>query len=678
MAEAQAKKSVFETPLLSTKIKSSNVSLVPETAIGYLLGPMLAMIANGVVNAFLIQYWDKVLDLKGWAPTFETVLPIVSAIVIIIGNLFVGRLMNRKPSIAGIARPIILLGIPLIAVALLVLFMVPFPEGATEANPSIIASIMIAIGYNLYYAIAWPFYYTAHSALVNVSTRDGNKRSLLATAANAAQLGAAGLAGMVGPIIADLLHLLPQTGIVDGNIVTDGYGKWLSTYVDANGNLLEEFKDFSSKVNWVNSDATTRAEANGKWFILMIIMIGALVLGCLLEYYFTRERITEEKVKLERSIAASGEETAPTTKKVSMGQQIKICLSDKYWWFIIIFFFLYQLGGMFKNNSGTWFSQAFTGGTSISGVINAVGAIPTAAGMAVIWPLANKFGKANAIKVGGFLAFFLGLTGFLVLLPGISGNAGAVTGVSVAAFCLKSLGTVPAMYISMALMSNVLEHQEALYGVRTDGFTMAVYGSIMVAMAGVSNGIIVGLRNAFDLEAQKALMTALFFGVESVCYLLIGIMFLFMNVEKFSKFDQLAILADQKAETLANGHEWIEPEERAKLEAEENDRLVEEARVAQLKADCEKKGLKFEEEEAKYQAEKAVKDKEAAEKKAAADAKKAEAEKAKQAAYDALPEEKKAAIEAAKQAKEEKRAAKEAEVEKEFNALREQTAQFRS
>lgn len=77
MAETQAKKSVFETPLLSTKIKSSSVKLFPETAVGYLLGPMLAMIANGVVNAFLVQYWDKVLDLGTWAPVFETILPIV-------------------------------------------------------------------------------------------------------------------------------------------------------------------------------------------------------------------------------------------------------------------------------------------------------------------------------------------------------------------------------------------------------------------------------------------------------------------------------------------------------------------------------------------------------------------------------------------------------------------------
>ena len=131
MAETQAKKkSVFETPLLSTKIKTNSVKLFPETALGYLLGPMLAMIANGVVNTYLLQYWDKVLGLGTNAALFETLLPIISAIVIVIGNLAIGRLMERKPSIAGKARPLILLGLPFIAVALLLLFLVPIPWNA--------------------------------------------------------------------------------------------------------------------------------------------------------------------------------------------------------------------------------------------------------------------------------------------------------------------------------------------------------------------------------------------------------------------------------------------------------------------------------------------------------------------------------------------------------------------
>ena len=130
MAENRTeKKSVFNSPLLSTKIKSSNVKLFPEAGLGYLLGPILALISNGVVNTWLIQYWDKVLMLGQWNALFETLLPIVSSILIVIGNLVVGRLMERKPTLAGKARPFILLGMPFVALALLVLFIVPLPVG---------------------------------------------------------------------------------------------------------------------------------------------------------------------------------------------------------------------------------------------------------------------------------------------------------------------------------------------------------------------------------------------------------------------------------------------------------------------------------------------------------------------------------------------------------------------
>ena len=520
---------------------------------------------------------------------FQTLLPIISAIIIVIGNLLVGRLMSRKPGFAGKARPLILIGMPFIAIALLVLFMVPFPEGATAENPSILALVMITIGYNLYYAVAYPFYYTAHSSLVGLSTRDGKKRSLLATASNAAQLGASGLAGMIGPFLVDWLDLLAK-----------------------------------------DESLEAKQAANNKWFILMIIMIACLVIGCFVEFLFTRERITEESLQKmgDKDAAKAQKLDSEENKKVSMKDQAKACVKEKYWWFIIVFFFLYQFSGMLKNNDATWFSQAFLNGeTKLAGTINTVGAIPTALGMVVIWPLVNKFGKANCIKVGGFIAALCGLLGF-VCIP-LAGNVGAIYGVSIAAFCLKALGTVPAMYISLALLADVNDHIEAKTGMRTDGFTMAVYGSIMVATPGLANGVIAGLNSAFigNVQALQIVHTSIFFGGEVVAYLIIGIMFLFMNVEKFSNEDHRIILEAQKAACLARGEEWIDPHTRMELEEKESERIAEEERINELKVKCAKKGLNFEEEEAKYQAALKAKEEAKAQKEAAKKAK-AEAKKA--------------------------------------------------
>ena len=675
MAE-KTKKSFFETPLMRSRIKSRTVSLFPEAGLGYLLGPILALFCNGVVNIWLVQYWHNVIGMGSWAPWLETIIPLASSIIIIVGNLLVGRLMERKPSLAGKARPLILLGMPIIAVALVLLFVIPVPgaakeetilqgliTGQTSMEGGMLASIFAAVGYNLFYAFAWPMYYTSHSALVNLSTRDSGKRGLLGTAIMAAQLGAAGVSGMFGGLIVDLIGLLPVYRYTDAYALAQG---WTETNEKTGELIIKVVKtnDFTEVTNLVKDvDYTidiSREAANQKWVILMIVMIAALIVGCLLEYFFTRERITEEQIKNAESKGSEGENQV---KKVTMGQQIKICMKDKYWWMIMVFWFLYQFGGMMKNNDMSFYSQAYTNGVSLSSFINTIGAVPTALGMAIVWPLAAKFTKSKAISLGGVLAALGAAAAFSCL--GFATNEAAVTGVSIASFCIKALGTAPAMYISIALMANVLDHQEAVHGVRTDGFTMAVYGSIMVAMSGICNGIIIGLNNAVtDAEAKRFLHTFLAYGVEGICYLIIAAMFLFMNVEKFTNVDNKAIVADQKAEVLAAGGQWVEPDVRAKAEEEENARLVEEARIEQLKADCEKKGLDFEAENNKFLEQKKAADEKAAKKKADAEAKK-------QAKLDAMTPEQKEAMAKKEAEKKAKQEAKDAAALEDLNKIRE-------
>ena len=41
-------------------------------------------------------------------------------------------------------------------------------------------------------------------------------------------------------------------------------------------------------------------------------------------------------------------------------------------------------------------------------------------------------------------------------------------------FIIKALGSTPAMYLQLALLADVYDHQEALHGFRTDGFSMTI------------------------------------------------------------------------------------------------------------------------------------------------------------------------------------------------------------
>ena len=629
--------------LLASRVKSANVKIFPEAGLGYLAGPFFALIPNGIINVFLTQYWVNVLGLEDWAGAFTWLLPLLSSILVVVGNLLVGKLMEGKPRKAGKARPLMVLSVPAIALALVALFLAPSPynaAGETVDSVKVWTLIIVAVGYNLFYAFAWPLYYTSHSAMVNLSTRNASQRSLLGTMSMAAQVGAAGVAGMAGGFIADLLKLVPNKQ-----------------------NLAEKFPGMTLE--------QARYDANTRWMIILIVLISALFIGVALEFLFTRERITEEQFALSADKDESGNVVTPTKAKVKMSDQVKVCVHDKYWWIIILFFFLYQLGGMLKNNGQNFYSQAWTNGNlTLSSLIGTLGAIPTAVGMLAVWPLANKFGKATSIKWGAALAVILGLVGWFPLFFNMKDES-LISTFSILGFCLKALGTVPAMYVSLALMSDVLDHQEAVYGIRTDGFTMALYGSIMIAMTGISNAIILALTGAVkptEIDIAKAAITgedaywnfkvvttALFFGGEMICYLIIFLMLMFMNVEKFSDLDHAAIEAAQKAEAEAAGIPYVPAKVRLEMEQKKAEEDARAATIEELRAKCEKSGEPFEEALAKFEADEKAKADEAAakkaEKEAKAAAKKAEKEAAEAARVAALTPEQKKAEEDAKAAK---------------------------
>lgn len=639
--EKKAKKSFFDNPLLSTKVKSAKAKIFPEGALGYFVGPTLALLSNSILSGYLNKYMTDVLNMTVWAKDFLTWLPIISVIFVVLGNIVVGRLMDHSKTRAGKARPILLLSAVLSVVALIVLF-IATPFNTEESPTSIITLVVFAIGYNLWFAVAYPFYYTPHSSLVTLSTRNSTDRSLLATISNATALAAMGLTSMILPFFMRLL------------------------FVDKEGGI-------DSQASYDH------------WRIFVIALMVITFIGTIIEYYFTRERITEESFSLQQGDGAEQKKAVPLSK------QAKVCLKDKYWWIIICFFFLYQLGGMLKNCSQiyycqSWFSidgvySAANGGT-FQGTLSIIGAIPTAVGMLLVWPLANKIGKGKSILFGAFISVIGGAIGFID-----PSNFALVT----TSFVIKALGSTPAMYISLALMADMLDHEEAVYGIRTDGLTMTVYGAIMAGMTGIANGIINAVLVAAGYNSEKitenlgnvqqaTLWT--FIGGETICYACIAILFFFMNVEKFSKIDHETIVADQKAAAEAKGITYVSAEETLKLQEEESKRMSRENDLNELKARCEKKGLNYENELAAYEAKEAEKAKSAAEKKAYADAKKAE-KKAKadakaKAKLDAMTEEQRHLAELAEKIEKDKALLHEMKIEAEFVKLRAKAEPFRN
>lgn len=534
--------SFFDNPLTRTKVKSANVKTM-EALIGYLIGPFCGMLANCLFGSYLVQYFREVLFAEELAAgnsgveMFLTLFPILSAILIVAGNLVAGQIIERTRTRAGKARPYILLSAVTVAVISVLMFIQPVEN-------AVFKMVWLAVAYNLFYAVAFPLYNTANSALVPVSTRNGKQRGLLASFVNMAVLGGAGAGSIVMPLIIGFM--------------TDAFP----------------------------GPSPTNPSSTG--YLVIFLTVGIITfLGCIAQYYFTRERVTEETMSGKADLSEKKE------KGPSIGVQAKAIFSDKFFIVAIVFYLLYQLSGGIKNGSMKSFVDyvSFSGldaNTAMS-VLGIIGAVPMALAILFVGPLCNKFGKQPVVLIG----MAVGAAGGV--LAGMFYDNFVLVAVGVA---VKCLGSAPAGYMILAMLADCLDHMEAKNGFRCDGLVMSIYSSIMIASSPLGTGIINGLLGLFG-NVQGSVVSYIW--IETVAYALAAAVMIFFGVEKFLVGDRRAVLARQKAEAEAAGIEWVEPEERLRREEAEYDRLAEEARKAELADYCEKKGLSFEEEEKKYQ-----------------------------------------------------------------------------
>ena len=473
-------KGFWNSPFVRSAVTTPQVRL-PEMLLGYLIGPFGALLSSGIFTSMLQNYFTDVLKLD---LAFLTSLQLVSTLFIVAANLIVGQLIERTKVMAGKARPWILLSALTLSVASVLMFIVPF-EGAAKL-------IWIAIAYNLYYAVAYPIYNTANSTLIAVSTRDSQKRSVLASFANMATLGVMGVGSMVFPMLVSFVL----------------------------------------------------KESQGAWFAAMLAVALFTALTTYLQYRFTRERVTEE-------LMGSEEKKAET---VSIARQLKAVTSEKFWWVIVIFYLLFQWSGAIKNGSMTYFCKwvldnTFFGSADAWGasqsLLAILGAIPMAAAAAVVVPLANKFGK----RMVTFVGLVVGAIGGVI--AGLGNGSIIPTAIGVA---LKCLGSAPACYLILAMLADVIDHIEKKSGIRTDGLTMSIYSSLMVAATPVCNALFSALLgiSGYDQAADVALGTAAqtasvqltisasYIWIETIAYAVCAVLILLFTVESQLKAEEPA------------------------------------------------------------------------------------------------------------------------------------------
>lgn len=168
---------------------------------------------------------------------FLTLFPLVSKIIDAITNVVMGYIIDRTHTKQGKARPWLLISAPFLTITGILLFVVPSGNITLQV-------IWVILSYNLFYSFAFTIYTMAHSLMVPLSTRNTVQRGGLSVFN---QIATIMISGIVVALIFPMV-IMPAIGVVKSS-----------------------------------------------WIILMCILSGIALPLTLVEYYFTKEIITEEK-----------------------------------------------------------------------------------------------------------------------------------------------------------------------------------------------------------------------------------------------------------------------------------------------------------------------------------------------------------------------------------------------
>ncbi len=475
-------KKAFDSRVKSDKVTNG------EKWLGYLIGPAGALLLNAVLATYLNIYYTDVLDLTHiWGGLFLTIFPIVSKIIDAITNVIMGYLIDRTKTKQGKARPWLLLSAPLVAISGVLLFTVPAASETVQV-------IWVMFSYNLFYSFAYTIFNMSHNLMVPLSTRNTTDRGGLSVFNQIASIMMSGiLVALIFPMV-----IMPALGV--------------------------------DKAKWI-------AVMSG----LSIVTLPLI----LLEYYFTKERVTEE---------TQGNEE----KNIPFMTQLKIVFSDKYFLIVIAYFFIYTFGSTMKNLGLVYYCN-WVLGTYNDGItqmlVSVIGGVPMGIGIFAVWPLAKKFGKRN-VTMWGFVLYAIGS-----LICWLVPNNLVI--VLIGQF-IKNIGGLPCAYVFMALFADTLDHLEWKSGIRCDGVAMSVYNVIACALIGIVTGIFNGLLGnsgyiapKFDElgnilttqpDAAKDFITFAFVGLEVFTGVILAVLLIFFSVEKTVGRKQAIIKARQGAE----------------------------------------------------------------------------------------------------------------------------------
>lgn len=347
-------------------------------------------------------------------------------------------------------------------------------------------------------------------------------------------------------------------------------------------------------INMVLLPMWLEKDINGYPILMLCLSIAAIPL-LLLEYFYTRERITED-MAVEVGLAREN--------SVPLLDQMRALLSNKYYVILTVLATCTGIVDNFKGGNVQYFYVKFLlGGADdpmMFTIYQIATGIPLGLGAIFAYPVARKIGIRNFTYIGYACILAGSILGLLFPsnLP-----------IAITAGFLRQGGLIP-NYVFATLLCFAFDSVEFRSHLRLEGLLgVAIIGAVQtVIYAPFAGGYESTILKMGFVDAQgvvpgtdvKQFMVLAFYLFDLICATVYLILLPFVDVEKMMPQINQELLDRKKQAVLAQGGEWIEPEELERREREALAAQHEADRIADLKALCQRKGLDFDTENQKY------------------------------------------------------------------------------
>ena len=560
----------FDSPFWDTRIKSANVH-GKERWLGYVFGPFGVMLLQSIVNSYFNKYLTDTLGFtitRGmWIAGFMVVFPVLSKLLDAITNVIMAKILDKTACRQGKLRPWFILSLPITVASIILMFAIPDMSAKAQA-------VWVVISYNLFYSVGYTMWYMAYELSAALSTRNVKQRSGNSIAGQITKNIGTGIISILFPTIL--------------SVISRGVGGDKQGYLAA-----------------------------------LSVMCAIAVPLTFVQYFYTRERITEER----RATETDGAQLQ--IREAGFGAQLRACVKDKYWIMFIVLIFIYQVLNALKGVSQIYYAgwvvngNAYGQAAAIQAKFTMIAMAPMGPMLFVVVPLIKKFGRSRMIIIGAAIA----LVGAIVAYFGAGSTAPVYAGTG-----LSGIGAMFYVYTMMSFTGDAIDHVEYSQGVRVEGLTAALVGFMHSLANGIGQGLFnLGLmlskyatpEQIGEIE-QKGKLIELYAdqpaaatgwinfsyqGAIGLTALLFLVLFLFFfDIDKRMPEVTHALVERKRAACEAKGIPYVSHEEQMKAEIAQQQKEAEEARVRELRELCEKKGLDFEAENRKYLDKKAKRD----------------------------------------------------------------------